>query len=135
VNASRDLLPTTCPYETIKEADFETNSCFLNDVDAVETWLRRKFVSTKKYLCNMKRELKKLVVFGMIITLFTSAYTAFLNTVMKQGFSSDHFFINWLSLIPKTYLLLLPFVLITGRITSIWVNRMFRDKKGAEQEA
>jgi hypothetical protein len=77
----------------------------------------------------MKRELKKLIVFGVIITFFTSVYTAFLNTIMKQGFSADHFLANWLSLIPKTYLLLLPFVLITGRITSALVERMFRSEK------
>jgi hypothetical protein len=77
----------------------------------------------------MKTELKKLIVFGVIITFFTSVYTAFLNTIMKQGFSDDHFLVNWLSLVPKTYLLLLPFVLVTGRITSIWVNRMFRNEK------
>jgi len=73
----------------------------------------------------MKKEIKKLIVFGLIITLFTSAYAAFLNTIMKQGFLTDHFLINWLSLIPRTYLLLLPFVLITGPVTRALVDRMF----------
>ena len=77
----------------------------------------------------MKPELKKLIVFGVIITFFTSIYTAFLNTFMKQGFSTEHFIVNWSSLVPKTYLLLLPFVLITGRITSALVERMFRNGK------
>jgi len=76
----------------------------------------------------MKPELKKLIVFGVIITFFTSAYTTFLNTVIKQGFLTDDFLVNWLSLIPKTYLLLLPFVLITGRLTSVLVERIFRTK-------
>ena len=80
----------------------------------------------------MKPELKKLIVFGVIITLFTSAYATFLNTVMKQGFFTDDFLVNWLSLIPKTYLLLLPFVLITGRLTSALVERMFRNGKRAK---
>lgn len=74
----------------------------------------------------MKPELKKLIVFGVIVTFFTSIYTSFLNTIMKQGFLTDDFLVNWLSMIPKTYLLLLPFVLISGRFTSALVDRMFR---------
>jgi hypothetical protein len=74
----------------------------------------------------MKPELIKLIVFGIIITFFTSAYATFLNTAMKQGFLTTDFLVNWLSLIPKTYMLFLPFVLITGRITSALVERMFR---------
>jgi len=77
----------------------------------------------------MKPELKKIIVFAVIITFFTSAYASLLNTVMKQGFLTDHFLVNWLSLIPKTYLFLLPFVLIAGRITRILVDRMFRNEK------
>ena len=75
----------------------------------------------------MKTEIKKLIVFGVIIAFFTSAYAAFLNTLMKQGFLTDHFFVNWLSLIPRTYLLLLPFVLVTGPIIRALVDRMFRN--------
>lgn len=74
----------------------------------------------------MKTEIRKVIVFGVIIAFFTSAYAALLNTIMKQGFLTDHFFINWLSLIPKTYLLLLPFVLITGPVIRALVDRMFR---------
>ena len=77
----------------------------------------------------MKTEFKKLIVFGVIISFFTSAYAAFLNTVMKQGFLTDHFLVNWLSLIPKTYLFLLPFVLITGPVIRALVDRMFRKGK------
>jgi len=77
----------------------------------------------------MKTEFKKLIVFGVIIAFFTSAYAALLNTIMKQGFLTDHFFINWLSLIPKTYLLLLPFVLITGPLIRALVERIFRNEK------
>jgi hypothetical protein len=80
----------------------------------------------------MKPELKKLIVFGLIITIFTTAYATFLNTVMKQGFFTDNFFVNWLTLIPRTYLLFLPFVLITGRITSALVERIFRNAKNAK---
>ncbi len=76
----------------------------------------------------MKTEIKKLIVFGVIITFFTSAYAALLNIIMKQGFLTDHFFINWLSLIPKTYLFLLPFVLITGPLIRALVDRMFRNQ-------
>lgn len=75
----------------------------------------------------MKTELKKLIVFGVIIAFFTSAYAAFLNTIMKQVFLTDHFFANWLSLVPKTYLFLLPFVLITGPFIRALVDRMFRN--------
>lgn len=76
----------------------------------------------------MKTEIKKLIVFGIIIAFFTSAYAAFLNTIMKQGFLTDHFFVNWLSLIPKTYLFLLPFVLIAGPVIRALVERMFRNE-------
>ena len=77
----------------------------------------------------MKTELKKLIVFGVIIAFFTSAYAALLNTIMKQGFFTDHFLVNWLSLVPKTYLFLLPFVLITGPPIRALVERMFRNEK------
>jgi len=77
----------------------------------------------------MKTEFKKLIVFGVIIAFFTSAYASLLNTIMKQGFLTDHFFINWLNLIPKTYLLLLPFVLITGPLIRALVERIFRNEK------
>ena len=77
----------------------------------------------------MKTELKKLIVFGVIIAFFTSAYAALLNTIMKQGFFTDHFLVNWLSLVPKTYLFLLPFVLITGPLIRALVDRMFRNEK------
>lgn len=80
----------------------------------------------------MKTEIKKLIVFGVIIAFFTSAYTAFLNTIMKQGLLTDHFFINWLRLIPKTYLLLLPFVLITGPVIKALVERMFRNENSTK---
>jgi hypothetical protein len=73
----------------------------------------------------MKTAIKKVIVFGIIITFFTSAYAAFLTIVMRQGFLTDHFFVNWLSLIPKAYLFLLPFVLITGPVTRALVDRMF----------
>jgi hypothetical protein len=76
----------------------------------------------------MKKEIKKLIVFGIIIAFFTSAYAAFLNTIMKQGFLTDHFFVNWVRVIPKTYLLLLPFVLLTGPVVRILVERMFRNE-------
>ena len=81
----------------------------------------------------MKTGNKKLIVFGVIIGFFTSAYTAFLNTIMKQGFLTDQFFVNWLNLIPKTYLFLLPFVLMMGPLTRALVDRMFRDENRANK--
>jgi len=77
----------------------------------------------------MKTAVKKAMVFGVIITIFTSTYAAFLNTVMQQGFLTDHFLSNWLSLIPRIYLFLLPFVLIMGPLIKALVNRMFRNAK------
>ena len=76
----------------------------------------------------MNTTIKKTIVFGIIIAFFTSAYAALLNTIMKQGFLTDHFFINWLSLIPKTYLFILPFVLITGPVIRALVDKMFRNE-------
>lgn len=78
----------------------------------------------------MKKELKKLIVFGVIIGFLTSVYTAFLNTIMRQDLLSDHFLANWLSLILKTYLFLLPFILVTGPVIRILVERIFRNGKG-----
>ncbi|MFC5269871.1 DUF2798 domain-containing protein [Adhaeribacter terreus] len=63
------------------------------------------------------------------MSLLTSAYGTFLVTLMKQDFLSDYFFVNWLSLIPKTYLLVLPFTLITGPMIRALVERMFRNEK------
>ena len=77
----------------------------------------------------MKTATKKLIVFVLIISLFTSTYASFLATIMKQGFLTDHFYINWLILIPRTYLFMFPFVLITGPITSTWVDKMFENNK------
>jgi len=76
----------------------------------------------------MKTAIKKVIVFGVIITFFTSVYAALLNTLMKQGFLTDHFFVNWLSLIPRIYLFLLPFVLITGPVIRALVDKMFRNE-------
>jgi hypothetical protein len=74
----------------------------------------------------MKVEFKKKIVTRIIISFFTSVYAAFLNNLMKQEFFSVHFFINWLKLVPKIYVLLLPFVLITGPLLEGLVDRMFR---------
>jgi hypothetical protein len=73
----------------------------------------------------MKIETKKAIVARMIIPFFTSAYASFLSTLMKQEFLSGRFFVNWLNLVPKIYLLLLPFVLIMGPVVEIFVNKMF----------
>ena len=74
----------------------------------------------------MKIGSKKAIVVRIIISFFTSVYAAFLNTIMKQEFLSGHFFVNWLNLVPKIYLLLLPFVLIIGPVVEILVDKMFR---------
>ena len=77
----------------------------------------------------MSRELKKLTLFGIIIAVFTSAYVTFLGTGLKQGFFKDDFWINWLRLIPKAYIIILPFILITGTIVRKLVDRIFGDNK------
>jgi hypothetical protein len=74
----------------------------------------------------MKIGTKKAIV-ARISYLFLHRRTpSFLNTLMKQEFLSGHFFVNWLNLVPKIYLLLLPFVLIMGPVVEILVNKMFR---------
>jgi hypothetical protein len=75
----------------------------------------------------MKRELKKLMAFGAIIAVFTSAYVTFLGTGLKQGFFTDGFWLNWLKLIPQAYFIVLPFILITGPLVRKLVDRIFRD--------
>ncbi|GHN02145.1 hypothetical protein WSM22_36340 [Cytophagales bacterium WSM2-2] len=77
----------------------------------------------------MNIELKKLAVFGIIMAVFTSAYVAFLGTGMKQGFFTDSFIVNWLLAIPKAYIVVLPFILITGPMVRRLVDRIFGDHK------
>ena len=76
---------------------------------------------------KIKIEAKKSIVFRIVLAFITSAYAAFLNTVMKQGYLTEHFFINWLGVIPRTFMFLFPFVLITGPLVKILVDRMFRN--------
>jgi hypothetical protein len=78
---------------------------------------------------NKKAETKKLVAFGVIISLFTSVYTTFLGTIIRQGFFTEDFFSNWLALLPKAYLAILPFVLITGPLVRNMVERIFKNAK------
>lgn len=73
----------------------------------------------------MSTEFKKLVVFGFIISLLTSTYVTFLGTVLKQGFGTKDFMHNWLSLIPKAYIVVLPFVLVTGPLVKRLVDWLF----------
>ncbi len=77
----------------------------------------------------MKRELFKQLVLGAIVVFFTSAYTAFLNTIMKQGFLTENFLINWMKLTPKIYVLLLPFALPVSLIVKKFVEKIFSEKK------
>lgn len=73
----------------------------------------------------MTTEFKKLLAFGIIISLLTSTYVTLLGTIAKQGFYSDQFIMNWIYQIPKTYLLILPFVLITGPLVRKTVDLIF----------
>lgn len=73
----------------------------------------------------MKTEFKKLLAFGVIISLLTSAYVSLLGTIAKQGLFTDQFIWNWISQIPKTYLLVLPFVLISGSLVRKLVDYTF----------
>lgn len=71
-----------------------------------------------------KKELIKLATFGLITSLLTSAYATFLGTIMRQGFGTEGFVKNWLSLIPKAYIALIPFILITGPFIRKFSNKM-----------
>jgi hypothetical protein len=73
----------------------------------------------------MSKEFKKLAAFGLIISLLTSTYVTFLGTILRQGFGTDNFMYNWLSLVPKAYLAVLPFVLITGPLVRRFVDWLF----------
>jgi len=83
----------------------------------------------------MKTEFKKAIVFGTIISFLTSSNASFLKTIMYQSFLSDHFLINWLKEVPGFYLFILPFVLITGPLVRMLVDRMFRNEKRTKQKA
>jgi len=82
---------------------------------------------SSRQVFKMKIETKKSIVFRFVLAVVTSAYAAFLNTVMKQGFLTEHFFINWLGVIPRTFMFLFPFVLITGPLVKLLIDRMFRN--------
>lgn len=77
----------------------------------------------------MNIELKKLMVFGVVISLLTSTYVSLLATVNTQGFFTPGFLLNWFALVPKAYLAVLPFVLITGPLVRKVVERLFSRKK------
>ena len=77
----------------------------------------------------MSLEFKKLATFGFIISLLTSTYVTFIATLLKQGFLTEHFFSNWVTLIPKAYLAVLPFVLITGPLVRRLVEKIFKQTK------
>ena len=81
----------------------------------------------KKIIIN--RELKKLAVFGAIIAALTSTFVTFIGTGLKQGFFTENFWLNWLKLMPKAYIIVLPFVLITGPLVRKLVDRIFGDHK------
>lgn len=76
----------------------------------------------------MKTEFKKLLLFGILISFLTSVYVSLLNTVARQGFASDHFLMDWLLSIPKTYLLVLPFVLVTGPMVKKLVDLLIKQE-------
>jgi hypothetical protein len=73
----------------------------------------------------MTTELKKLALFAIIIGAFTSTYVTFLGTGLNQGFFTDGFWINWFKLIPKAYIIVLPFLLIVGPFVRKIVDRVF----------
>ncbi len=77
----------------------------------------------------MTSEFKKLLAFGITISLLTSAYVTLLGTIAKQGLFSDQFIMNWISQIPKTYLLVLPFVLISGPLVRKLIDYSFQKFK------
>jgi hypothetical protein len=73
----------------------------------------------------MSTEFKKLLLFGIIISLLTSTYVTFLATLTKQGWFTEAFLIHWVRQIPKTYLLVLPFVLVSGPMVRRFVDFIF----------
>jgi hypothetical protein len=81
----------------------------------------------------MKTELKRMIAFGVIISLLTSTYATFLGTILKQGLFTVNFVSNWIALIPKAYLAMLPFVLLTGPLVTRIVNAVFGPMKTKPQ--
>jgi len=74
---------------------------------------------------KISEDFKKLAAFGLIIGVFTSSYVTFLGTGVKQGFFTENFFPNWISLIPKAYIVVTPFILLTGPIVRKLVDKLF----------
>ena len=77
----------------------------------------------------MKIEHKEMILSSAIASAFTSAYASFLNRIMMQDLWSDHFLRNWLRLVPRTYMFLLPFVLIMGPVIKVIVGKILRNNK------
>lgn len=77
----------------------------------------------------MTTEFKKLLAFGIIISLLTSTYVTLLGTIAKQGLFTQQFFLHWIMQIPKTYIYVLPFVLITGPIVRKSIDFIFSKYK------
>jgi len=73
----------------------------------------------------MTTEFKKLLAFGIIISLLTSTYVTLLGTIVRQGLFTNHFMVNWMVQIPKTYIFVLPFVLLTGPLVRKVVDLIF----------
>jgi hypothetical protein len=73
----------------------------------------------------MTTEFKKLLAFGIIISLLTSTYVSFPGTMARQGLFAQHFILNWIVQIPKTYLFVLPFVLLTGPLARKVIDYIF----------
>ncbi|HQU96317.1 MAG TPA: DUF2798 domain-containing protein [Saprospiraceae bacterium] len=64
-----------------------------------------------------------------MIGVLTSSYVTFLGTGIKQGLFTDDFFVNWFSLIPKAYIVVTPFILLTGPLVRKVVDKIFDWRK------
>lgn len=71
----------------------------------------------------MKLETKRLLLFGVLITMTTSLYVTFLGTYLTYGFQSG-FLAKWLGSVPRAYVVVLPYILLMGPLVQRLVRRL-----------
>lgn len=71
----------------------------------------------------MKLETKRLLLFGVLITMTTSLYVTFLGTWLTYGIRPG-FLSQWLRGVPRAYLVVLPYILLMGPLVQRLVHRL-----------
>lgn len=74
----------------------------------------------------MQLETKRLLLFGVLITMTASLYVTFLSTCLTYGFRPG-FLAMWLGSVPRAYVVVLPYLLLMGPLVQRLVRRLLPD--------